>query len=126
LLGLADQAKNYLLENVTTENLMGGANEKAKRPDSRFPAFWGPNFDWLPDQNHGGNLLNQTHLMLMQCEPMELGGAIRLLPAWPKDWDVTFRLFAPGTTVVECEYRAGVIEKLKVTPETRRKNLILP
>jgi hypothetical protein len=64
--------------------------------------------------------------MLMQCEPMELGGAIRLLPAWPKDWDVTFRLFAPGNTVVECEYRTGVIKKLKVTPETRRKNLILP
>ncbi len=115
LLGLTDEAARILNVKVRNSNRA-----------FRWPATWGPNFDWLPDQNHGGNLLNQTHLMLMQCEPLELGGAIRLLPAWPKDWDVTFRLFAPGNTVVECEYRAGVIEKLKVSPETRRKNLILP
>jgi hypothetical protein len=64
--------------------------------------------------------------MLMQSEPMELGGRILLLPAWPKDWDVSFKLHAPGKTVVECEYRDGKIQKLKVSPESRRKDVVLP
>ena len=38
-------------------------------PAYRWPATWGPNYDWLPDQNHGGNLLNTTNLMLMQADP---------------------------------------------------------
>ena len=49
-------------------------------PAYRWPATWGPNFDWLPDQNHGGNLLETTQLMLLQS----VGDKILLLPAWPK------------------------------------------
>ncbi|MEI7577925.1 MAG: DUF5703 domain-containing protein [Armatimonadota bacterium] len=115
MLGMTEEAARIL--NVKVRN---------SHPAYRWPATWGPNFDWLPDQNHGGNLMTQTHLMLMQCEPMELGGAIRLLPAWPKDWDVKFRLFAPGKTVIECDFRNGKVEKLSVTPETRRKDIIMP
>ena len=44
-------------------------------------------------------------------------------PAWPKDWDVSFKLHAPKHTTVECEYRDGKITKLSVTPETRRKDV---
>ncbi len=115
MLGMTDEAARIL--NVKVRN---------SHPAYRWPATWGPNFDWLPDQNHGGNLLNQTHLMLLQCEPMELGGAIRLLPAWPKDWDVKFRLFAPGNTVIECEYLRGKVTKLSVSPESRRKDVNFP
>ena len=56
-------------------------------PAYRWPATWGPNFDWLPDQNHGGNLLETTQLMLLQ----PVGDKILLLPAWPKAWDVDFQ-----------------------------------
>ena len=115
MLGMTDEAARILHGKVRNSH-----------PAYRWPATWGPNFDWLPDQNHGGNLLNQTHLMLMQCEPMELGGKIRLLPAWPKDWDVKFRLFAPGNTVVECEFANGKVKRLKIQPEARKKDLILP
>jgi hypothetical protein len=111
LLGLTDEAARIL--NVKCANSRAGY---------RWPATWGPNFDWLPDQNHGGNLLETTQLMLLQCD----GQTIRLLPAWPKNWDVSFKLHAPGNTVVECDYRRGKIKKLAVTPSDRRKDVVLP
>jgi hypothetical protein len=114
LLGLTDEATGILRTKAANSH-----------PAYRWPATWGPNFDWLPDQNHGGNLLNTTHLMLMQAEPIEAGGAIRLLPAWPRAWDVSFKLHAPGKTVVECVYRRGRVESLKVTPPERAKDIVM-
>jgi len=115
LLGLTDEAARILKVKCANSH-----------PAYRWPATWGPNFDWLPDQNHGGNLLNTANLMLMQCAPMSEGGKILLLPAWPKDWDVSFRLHAPGNTVVECRYIGGKVERLVVTPESRRKDVVMP
>jgi hypothetical protein len=112
-LGLTDEAKTQLLARV-------GNSHK----NHRFPAIWGPNFDWLPDQCHGSNILTQTQLMLMQADPVT--GKILLLPAWPKDWNVSFKLHAPRQTTVECVYRNGTIEKLVVTPESRRADVTLP
>ena len=115
LLGMTNEAGRIL--NVKVRN---------SHPAYRWPATWGPNFDWLPDQNHGGNLLNTTHLMLLQADPLEAGGAIRVLPAWPKDWDVSFKLHAPGDTIVECVFEKGTIKFLKISPATRRVDLVLP
>ena len=121
LLGLTDQAKTYLLQNVTTENLMGGVNEKAKRADSRFPAFWGPNFDWIPDQCNGSVILATLQYMLMQTD----GKKILLLPAWPKEWNAEFKLHAPYQTTVEGRVENGKVVDLKVTPEVRRKDVVV-
>ncbi len=87
----------------------------------RFPAFWGPNYDWTPDQDHGGVLMKTLQAMLLQTD----GPKIFLLPAWPKEWDVEFRLHAPQQTIVEGSYRAGRIESLKVTPESRRRDVVI-
>jgi hypothetical protein len=103
-----------------------GLKVRNSNPAYRWPATWGPNFDWLPDQNHGGNLLNQTHLMLLQSDPMEEGGKLRLFSAWPQDWDVDFRLHAPGRTTVRAVLKKGKIERLEVTPSSRAKDVILP
>ena len=91
--------------------------------DSRFPAFWGPNFDWTPDQDHGGVNMIALQQMLMQTEPTS--GKIHLCPAWPKAWDCSFKLHAPGQTIVEGKVRNGKLVDLVVTPETRRKDLII-
>jgi hypothetical protein len=120
LLGLTEQAKTYLVQAVTTENLMGGANEKANRPDSRFPAFWGPNFDWIPDQCQASVILNTLQYMLMQTD----GKTINLLPAWPKDWNANFKLHAPYNTTVEGRVVNGALVDLKVTPQTRAKDVV--
>ncbi|MBC7350174.1 MAG: hypothetical protein H5U05_09400 [Candidatus Aminicenantes bacterium] len=50
---------------------------------------------------------------------------IFLLPAWPQDWDVDFRLHAPYRTVVEGQLRNGQVTKLNVTPPSRRSDLII-
>ncbi|HVT11277.1 MAG TPA: DUF5703 domain-containing protein [Fimbriimonadaceae bacterium] len=115
LLGMTDEAARIL--KVKCRNSHAGY---------RWPATWGPNFDWLPDQNHGGNLLNTANLMLLQSEPLEEGGAIRLLPAWPKNWDVDFKLHAAGNTTVHCRTQGGKIVELEVTPASRRKDVVMP
>jgi hypothetical protein len=115
LLGMTEEAARILRVKCGNSN-----------PEYRWPATWGPNFDWLPDQNHGGNLLNTANLMLLQSEPIEAGGAIRLLPAWPQKWNVDFKLCAPGRTSVHCVVQGGKIKQLVVTPASRRKDVILP
>ncbi|MCF7973512.1 MAG: DUF5703 domain-containing protein [Phycisphaerae bacterium] len=107
-LGLTEEAARILQVKIVNS-----------RAGYRWPATWGPNFDWLPDQCHGGNLMNTIHLMLLQAD----GDTLRVLPAWPKDWDVSFKLHAPKNTTVECVYRGGKIETLKVTPASRLKDI---
>jgi hypothetical protein len=114
LLGMTDEAARILKVKCANSH-----------PAYRWPATWGPNFDWLPDQNHGGNLLNTTNLMLLQSDPLEQGGAIRLLPAWPKEWDVDFKLHAAGNTTVRCIAKAGKIQRLEVDPPARAKDVVL-
>ncbi len=94
---------------------------KNKHAGSRFPAFWGPNFDWIPDQDHGGNLMRALQAMLLQADD----GKILLLPAWPKQWDVEFKLHAPQQTIVEGAFRDGKLEQLNVSPESRRTDVIV-
>lgn len=107
-LGLADEAR---------ENLVRRARRHDK--DSRFPAFGGPNFDWVPDQDHGGVLMKAFQAMALQTD----GRRIFLLPAWPRDWDVDFRLHAPHRTVVEARVENGRLVRLEVIPRERRANV---
>lgn len=93
-----------------------------KHKQSRFPAFWGPNFDWIPDQDHGGNALMALQTMLLQAED----GVIRLLPAWPRHWDVDAKLHAPMGTTVRFVLAGGELKYIEVTPEERRKDVVLP
>jgi hypothetical protein len=110
-LGLADDAKKNLV-----------ARARMKDKGSRFPAFWGPNYDWVPDQDHGGVLMKALQSMVLQTD----GDKIYLLPAWPRDWNVSFKLHAPKRTLVEVAYRDGRIESLQVAPQSRRNDVVFP
>jgi hypothetical protein len=107
-LGLTDDARNAIVGRARSHD----AGE-------RFPAFWGPNYDWTPDQDHGGVLMKTLQAMLLQTD----GQKIFFLPAWPKQWDVDFKLLAPQQTVVEGVYRGGKVQSLRVTPESRRADV---
>ncbi len=109
-LGLAEEARDNVV-----------ARARKSHAGSRFPAFWGPNYDWIPDQDHGGILLKAAQAMLMQTE----GRKILLLPAWPKEWDAEFKLHTPRRTVVQGRVEKGKLSELSVTPEARRADVII-
>jgi len=109
-LGLADEAR---------DNVVARARNHDK--GSRFPAFWGPNFDWIPDQDHGGVLMKAFQSMILQTE----GRQIFLMPAWPKEWNAEFKLHAPYKTVLQGRVENGELVDLSVTPVARRKDVVV-
>ncbi|SPE60254.1 conserved hypothetical protein [Verrucomicrobia bacterium] len=107
-LGLSEDAKRYVTERFADFNV-----------DARFPTFWGPAHDWVPDMDGAGAGMMTLQTMLLQSD----GRRLLVLPAWPKDWDVEFKLHAPYGTVVEGVYRRGKLEDLKTSPPVRAKAL---
>lgn len=87
----------------------------------RFPAFWGPGYDWTPDHNWGGSGMIAVQEMLMQ----EVDDRIYLFPAWPRDWDVRFRLRASRGTIVEAELRKGKVVNVNVTPARDKEKIVV-
>ena len=59
--------------------------------------------------------------MLLQTN----GEQILLFPAWSKEWDIHFKLHAPGETTVEATLKEGKVTDLKVLPESRKKDIII-
>ena len=59
--------------------------------------------------------------MLLQTN----GEQILLFPAWPKEWNVHFKLHAPGETTVEATLKNGKVTDLKVLPESREKDIVI-
>jgi alpha-L-fucosidase 2 len=89
-------------------------------PRARFPGFWETKMDYTPDSDHGAVSANALQSMLLQSD----GRRIFLLPAWPEDWDVSFKLHAAFNTTVQCVYRGGRIRSLSVTPGSRRPDIV--
>ncbi|NLU90450.1 hypothetical protein HGH90_00775 [Chitinophaga sp. Ak27] len=94
-LGLSEDAKKMIVESFSKWDT-----------GFRFPAFWGPNYDWTPDQDHGSVASIALQRMLLQYDSEE----VRLLPAWPKEWNVRFKLRGPGRKVFE-----GLVDNGKLT-----------
>lgn len=109
-LGLTDEAKANVIAKLNFAN-----------KNHRFPVIWGPNFDWTPDQCHGSNLLITLQDMVMQC----YDGKVYVLPAFPRDWDVTFRLNTAHAGVITGKYAHGKwIEKPKLSSPVKQKLVI--
>ena len=108
LLGLTGESQRMIVHNFSE-----------KHEGSRFPAFWGPNYDWIPDQCHGNVNMRALQNMLIQ----DVDGKIHLFPAWPQEWNVDFKLYAPFNTIVEGSVKQGEIVKLRVDPEYRRNDV---
>jgi hypothetical protein len=96
--------------------------EKFKAGSHRFPAFWGPGYDWTPDHNWGGSAMIGLQEMLLQTN----GKKILLLPACPSTWSGHFKLHAPYQTTVEAFVEHGKITKLIVLPTSRLKDVVYP
>jgi len=116
-LGLVEEARELALARFLWPD-----REKPKgNSGMRYPAFWDTfGFCQRPDFDHGGSAMIGLQDMLMQT----VNGKILLLPAWPRDWDCEFKLHAPSNTTVEGVFKAGRLEQLKVTPESRAKDVV--
>lgn len=87
----------------------------------RFPAFKGPHFDWTPDINHYGTSAIGLQEQLIQTW---YNNSIRLLPAWPDRWNVSFKLYAPQQTLVEGNVINGNMTQLFVQPAHRMADVV--
>ena len=97
-LGLTDEVADIVKSRV--------ANSSAPW---RWPASCASNFDWLPDQCHGGNLMASVNDMLLQSA----GEEILLFAASPPAWFISFKLYVPRQTTIEST-------QLTVMPQARR------
>lgn len=110
-LGLVDEAFD-----LTSQKFADGSH--------RFPSFFGPGYDWTPDHNWGGSAMIGLQEMLMQTGAD--GKKIYILPSWPLDRDISFKLHAPEKTEVEVKLQDGKIVYLNVTPSSRIDDIVLP
>jgi hypothetical protein len=129
-----DRYKTTAWEQANIHAAKLGETELARRLNSkkmdngpyRFPSFWPHDIDWAPDHNWGGSGMIGMQEMVMQTHSAPGGqGKIQLLPAWPKEWDVDFKLHAPCRTIVEGTFQSGKVMRLIVTPRERQSDVIL-
>ncbi|WP_316789758.1 DUF5703 domain-containing protein [Pedobacter frigoris] len=107
-LGLADEAAKDIK-----------ARSTAYLKGFRFKGYMDSPHDWKPDYDGVGNMMNTLQEMLVQCD----GDKIYLFPAWPREWDVNFKVHAFKNTIIEGVYKKGKLEQLKIFPESRRKDI---
>ncbi len=108
LLGLADEAAQMVFSHFSTSYSA-----------SQFPAYWGPNFDWIPDQDHGNVPMLALQYMLLQSD----GAELRLAPALPARWSAHFKLHAPDRTIVEAQVAGGKVVRQRIEPLSRQKDV---
>jgi len=109
MLGLTDVAEDYVHFNLTRTD-----------PRLKFLAFWAHGNDYQPDEDNGGNGENGLQQMLLQA----VGKKLLLFPAWPREWDVDFKLNAPFRTTVQGRFVHGKLVDLVVTPPERKADVI--
>ena len=87
----------------------------------RFPLFGSAGPDVCPDFDHFGSGSIALQRMLVQ----EANGKILLLPAWPADWNVDFKLHLEKNTVIRGKVVDGKLTEWTITPSTRRKDVVV-
>lgn len=107
-LGLADQAQTYVVKNA-----------RDRKSGYRYQGMWPRHYDWIPDQTHGNVTMIALQRMLLQYDR----NSIQILPAWPENWDVEFKLHAPQNTVIQGRVNNGELQDLQVHPESRREDI---
>jgi hypothetical protein len=87
----------------------------------RFPLYGREGFDSCPDFDHFGSGAVALQRMLVQ----EAGGKILLLPAWPADWDVDFKLHLAGGAILTGKVQRGKLIAWDVQPSGRKRDVVI-
>ncbi|NIJ45833.1 hypothetical protein FHR24_002304 [Wenyingzhuangia heitensis] len=118
-LGLTDEAKEYVSKKL--DDAQGDPWKEAK--PSRFPVFYGPGYGCMPDLEWGTSGMISLQEMCLQTISND-GKDLTVLPTWPKDWDVDFKLHAPQKTIVEAKQINSKVKDVAVTPSSRIKDIV--
>jgi hypothetical protein len=108
--GMGDEAKDGLIHRWSTYS-----------KHLRLPMFGAENPDYVPDFDHNGSGSVALQRMVVQ----EVGDKIYVLPAWPKEWDGSFKLHLRNNTVIQGAVKNGNVENLNITPENKRKDMVV-
>lgn len=112
LLGLVSEARNSVTDRLTVPSAY-----------ARFPAFWGPSFDWIPDQDQGGSAAHAFQLMVMQC----IGDNVHIAPTWPESWSLNFKMAGPYGTTITGEKQVGSKASYEIEGQAKdRLKVIVP
>jgi len=90
----------------------------------RFPAFAQHYQDYEPSADHFSVMNTALHAMLLQNGEDGAKGTIVLLPAWPCQVDVSFKLWGAMNTSVEVVWAGGALVSLTVTPAERASAVV--
>ncbi|HAV11886.1 MAG TPA: hypothetical protein DCX06_00105 [Opitutae bacterium] len=89
--------------------------------ECRFPMYGETGPDSCPDFDHFGSGSTALQRMLVQ----EAKGKILLLPAWPANWDVDFKLHLEHNTVISGKVIDGELIEWTIAPESREKDVVV-
>ena len=89
--------------------------------ECRFPMYGRTGPDSCPDFDHFGSGCTALQRMLVQ----EADGKILLLPAWPADWDVDFKLHLERNTIISGKVISGKLTDWSVKPVDRERDVVL-
>ena len=89
--------------------------------ECRFPMYGRSGPDSCPDFDHFGAGSTALQRMLAQ----EAKGKILLLPAWPADWDVDFKLHLEKNTVIRGKVVGGTLTDWTVQPASRKADVVV-
>jgi len=115
--GNAAEAKQGLIRRFT-----------AASPLARFPIYASAWPDEIPDFDHFGSGSIALQRMLVQVvSPKNLGepGKILLLPAWPADWDVDFKLHVDHHATIRGSVKNGKLLTWSISPASRTKDVVV-
>lgn len=87
----------------------------------RFPVYGVREPDSTPDFDHFGAGTTALQRMLVQ----ETGDRILLLPAWPANWDTSFKLHLSKQTILAGKVKNGKLIDWSISPENRKDDVII-
>ncbi len=111
------------------ERIVGEAREylEATAKAGRFPGFWGAGFERLPASTEPiDETLDLLRDMLVTSSGAD-GKTIHLMPGWPEDRDVWFRISpegAPASVWVEATCEDGGLRRVEVYPKQRTGDVV--
>lgn len=109
MLGLKSDTKKEIIKNYFNVN-----------KNCIFPSFFGPNNDWLPDQDNG----SVANIALIQSLVQYDDNNIYLFPSWDKKMSVEFRL-PVADNYIEVTYKKGCAVEYAFEKTEERKVIIM-